>query len=102
MKSTLCIDAGASSSKWALFVPPSSLRIGRSAHITGHIFDDVEWDRTKSAIEVIARETKHEVDVSILWITKWYSWRFRMRHSNANTKEYAVSSLVRCRMVEGA
>ena len=68
MKSTLCIDAGASSSKWALFVPPSSIRIGRSAHITGHIFDDVEWDRTKSAIEVIARETGH-VDHLIFGVT---------------------------------
>lgn len=63
MKSILCIDAGASSSKWAHFQHPNSLRIGKANHITGHIFSDAEWDRTKAEIESIATETGHVENV---------------------------------------
>ena len=57
MKSVLCIDCGASSTKWSWRTNDGSIRSGRAAHITGHIFEEAEWERVTS----ILREVKTEI-----------------------------------------
>ena len=57
MKSVLCIDCGASSTKWSWRTNDGSIWSGRAAHITGHIFEEAEWERVTS----ILREVKTEI-----------------------------------------
>jgi N-acetylglucosamine kinase-like BadF-type ATPase len=57
VKSVLCIDCGASSTKWSWRTNDGSIRSGRAAHITGHIFEEAEWERVTS----ILREVKTEI-----------------------------------------
>ena len=57
MKSVLCIDCGASSTKWSWRTNDGSMKSGKAAHITGHIFEEAEWERVTS----ILREMKTEI-----------------------------------------
>lgn len=53
MKSVLCIDCGASSTKWSWRTSDGSIKSGKTNHITGHIFDEVEWQRVTSVLQEI-------------------------------------------------
>jgi len=57
VKSVLCIDCGASSTKWSWRTNDGSMKSGKAAHITGHIFEEAEWERVTS----ILREMKTEI-----------------------------------------
>jgi glucosamine kinase len=53
MKSVLCIDCGASSTKWSWRTSDGSINSGKANHITGHIFDEAEWQRVTSILQEI-------------------------------------------------
>lgn len=57
MKSVLCIDCGASSTKWSWRTSDGSIKSGKTTHITGHIFDEAEWQR----VTLIFQDIKTEV-----------------------------------------
>ena len=57
MKSVLCIDCGASSTKWSWRTNDGSMKSGKAAHITGHIFEEAEWERVTSILQEIKTET---------------------------------------------
>jgi len=56
VKSVLCIDCGASSTKWSWQTSDGSIKSGKAAHITGHIFDEAEWVRVTSILQLIKSE----------------------------------------------
>lgn len=57
MKSVLCIDCGASSTKWSWRTSDGFIKSGKAAHITGHIFEEAEWQRVTSILQEIKTET---------------------------------------------
>jgi len=57
MNRVLCVDAGASSSKWALREANGEVvATGKLAHITGHLFSTEEWQRVTSIVDLLAFE----------------------------------------------
>ena len=68
MKSVLCIDCGASSTKWSWRAKDGSLISGKAPHITGHIFDDAEWQRVNSAFLEIKNHIG-EIDEFVIGVT---------------------------------
>ena len=68
MKRILCIDCGASSTKWSVRAKDGSLKSGKSAYITGHIFDDSEWKRVDSVFQEI-KSNVGEIDELVLGVT---------------------------------
>lgn len=53
--STIVVDCGASSTKWAAQDLGGSIKRGKAPNLTGHIFNDQEWLRAQGVIEEIAR-----------------------------------------------
>jgi len=68
MKSILCIDCGASSTKWSWRTPDGSLKSGKAPHITGHIFDDAERERVTSAFLEI-KNSVGAIDEIVIGVT---------------------------------
>ena len=68
MKSILCIDCGASSTKWSWRTPDGSLKSGKAPHITGHIFDDTERERVTSAFLEI-KNSVGAIDEIVIGVT---------------------------------
>jgi glucosamine kinase len=68
MKSVLCIDCGASSTKWSWRAKDGSLISGKAPHITGHIFDDAEWQRVNSVFLEIKNQIG-EIDEFVIGVT---------------------------------
>lgn len=56
----LCVDAGATSSKWSAKKEDGSLISGRAEHFTGHIFDEIAHERVRE----ILRKIKHDLGVA--------------------------------------
>ena len=68
MKSVLCIDCGASSTKWSWRAKDGSLISGKAPHITGHIFDDAEWQRVNSVFLEIKNQIG-QIDEFVIGVT---------------------------------
>ena len=56
MKSVLCIDCGASSTKWSWRTSEGSIKSGKANHITGHIFEEAECERVTSILQEMKTE----------------------------------------------
>lgn len=57
MARALCLDCGASSTKWATLSGDGTLRSGSADYITGHIFNDSEWARVSKTLKEIKEQT---------------------------------------------
>jgi glucosamine kinase len=68
-KTILCIDAGASSSKWTMRVGAGHFLSGMADPITGHIFSEADWEKTKLTLQKIASESEKKVNEVILGVT---------------------------------
>jgi len=68
MKKVICIDCGASSTKWTLQSADGNQTSGTTSFLTGHIFNETEWQRVKKILQSIRSESG-PVDEVIIGVT---------------------------------
>jgi N-acetylglucosamine kinase-like BadF-type ATPase len=68
MKRIVCIDCGASSTKWTLQSADGHLISGSASFLTGHIFDEKEWQRVTKVLQGINKEVG-PVDEVVMGVT---------------------------------
>ena len=68
MKNVICIDCGASSTKWTLQSADGSQSSGTTSFVTGHIFNEAEWQRVIEVLQSIRLEAG-PVDEVIIGVT---------------------------------
>ncbi len=68
-KTILCIDAGASSSKWTMRDGAGHFLSGTADPVTGHIFSEVDWEKTKLTLQKIASDSEKKLNEVILGVT---------------------------------
>lgn len=68
MKRIVCIDCGASSTKWTLQSADGNLISGSASFLTGHIFDEKEWQRVAKVLQEINKQVG-PVDEVVMGVT---------------------------------